>query len=108
VTDHTPATFIVDQPVYEDRPTMLSQVTVRMFEAMLRRMWLHDTWFPWWELPPGHWERLLARQIEERRVRHWPRRVRGYLSRRGRDYASRLSLAYQALRGNHYCGDDDW
>jgi hypothetical protein len=56
----------------------------------------------------GYWEATLARQIEERSVRHWPRRARGYLSRRGRDYASRLRLAYQALRGNHYCGDDDW
>jgi chemotaxis regulatin CheY-phosphate phosphatase CheZ len=94
-------------PDYDDLPA-LDVLRERMWREVARNMDRQAALMFDANQGRGYWEATLARQIEERRVRHWPRRVRGYLSRRGRDYASRLSLAYQALRGNHYCGDDDW
>jgi hypothetical protein len=94
-------------PDYDDLPA-LDVLRERMWREVARNMDRQAALMFDANQGRGYWEETLARQIEERSVRHWPRRARGYLARQGRDYAGRLSLAYQALRGNHYCGDDDW
>ena len=51
-------------------------------------------------LKPPTWEERLATAIEQRSIRY---RLRAFR----RDWAGRLSLAYDALRDRHYCADDD-
>lgn len=52
---------------------------------------------------PGYWEAELARRIEAAHPRHYPARARRWLSIRRRDYAERIRVAVDALRGRHDC-----
>lgn len=67
--------------------------------ADISRHWALDN--PYRRLFRGPtWEERLTKAIKQRSIRY---RWRGFR----REWVDRLSLAYDALRGRHYCEDDD-